>query len=1293
MNPLLNPTTPRPARPNLEKVHKLVQSQKNHAASSASSKPGLPTNWFYDEFAAAKFWHDLEAQDTERRLQLDDQNQFKQISASADRIREAIARYEAEDQCLLIALIELVVDDTAVESLDRRDILLDARQRLYQMILEHSEKSDLQGEMLDSLRSWLQELARGRLNRDPDLVPALAYPKEERLAELADLSRRKAEHSERALGLHDDIVASLLRRIRGIRETLAERETQIARMTQAQQLPSRGRRRAAKTLEPGELELVNAHRRAAELQSQVSRLKRDLSDAGIPQRTEDVKVDEPEIPMLSVEKEIEYEQQISLLSSEVRALKREAKELQKQVASEKQNQMALEKRLRAQKITKKVLESNLATANANLQQQALFEARIKEMELQQAKAKPDESMSVLKTTQAYDHKMEEMAAGFRNEVARIRDAQERKYRDRLDELSAAFQSGDSNKMFMQAIRQLQEKNDALQAESRQQLDDQKQMYTSQNAALKKNYEQILKRRDQDQQNSTLVHKSDLEIRLHSQKVELEGRYNKAMIAKERENTEAMSDMREQFVKKLESLKGRLERVTKERDSMRSLIEANPGMDDMLARMDLEEDEEEAAVEDGFLVQSLVSLKEREIEDRLMAKYSTMYAQQRKLFEELRAWDSRQSEAFYKAKLQNTLAEFRDAAMAGIQQFADDPAQSRAGMDVMNVVIDRLEALARNQLPVVPTIPVSEANVKMDELKMQLTTVQNENEAFKRTIEGLGGLASPGNKAIIDGLGRSVAAQASEIARLKSERQKSTQLAAGPVSFTVIRHSIAHLLMHPLLRTKAVQCPDDAQIHENAAVPGLQGIQGPPEFSRTVDSPRHEAIKVDPIIRQTASEIAAAHSELRLHFQAIVSQNKVWVQQLKGIVREMMRRFAAGQGTIEVLTDQVKIERSKAIELQKSLFESEEQMEELQIKLKECLSRIGILQTEKELAENKIVVLTESEADANRSIAHISGVLLGLRDECNKQLKELENMRIHLDALETEKCAKLTRRRIEMEITSPPFLIFSSHPTRVRITVSSRPASPAALPRSSGATIRRSNYPGLIPMGQPPEAPAVVLGESMRFREADANMQFFRNLERRVGVLQKQLLEKTGECQAVRDRLHDANQLLFKAGVLNQRATREVRKLTLLHDRTKQGLTRAVAMISERDQDVVGLRRKVFNFHRIAGRVVRHIDEKCPELKDANEAFARVLVAFHDDDVLVRMAREEIISMQRVEQQRKKFVQIEQQKIMGALGAMCFLTQNTETYKQRPPTVKVSRLSAREKPAKSRKKVVPARAPR
>jgi hypothetical protein len=112
------------------------------------------------------------------------------------------------------------VDDTAVESLDRRDILLDARQRLYQMILDHSEKSDLQGEMLDSLRSWLQDLARGKLNRDPDLVPAVAYPKVERLAELADLSCRKAEHSERALGLHDDIVASLLRRIRGIGETL-----------------------------------------------------------------------------------------------------------------------------------------------------------------------------------------------------------------------------------------------------------------------------------------------------------------------------------------------------------------------------------------------------------------------------------------------------------------------------------------------------------------------------------------------------------------------------------------------------------------------------------------------------------------------------------------------------------------------------------------------------------------------------------------------------------------------------------------------------------------------------------------------------------------------------------------------------------------------------------------------------------------------------------------------------------------------------------------------------------------
>jgi hypothetical protein len=47
------------------------------------------------------------------------------------------------------------------------------------------------------------------------------------------------------------------------------------------------------------------------------------------------------------------------------------------------------------------------------------------------------------------------------------------------------------------------------------------------------------------------------------------------------------------------------------------------------------------------------------------------------------------------------------------------------------------------------------------------------------------------------------------------------------------------------------------------------------------------------------------------------------------------------------------------------------------------------------------------------------------------------------------------------------------------------------------------------------------------------MCFFRDLEKRLQLLQKQLLEDTHECQEEWDRTHLANQFLFNAGLQNE----------------------------------------------------------------------------------------------------------------------------------------------------------------
>jgi hypothetical protein len=77
------------------------------------------------------------------------------------------------------------------------------------------------------------------------------------------------------------------------------------------------------------------------------------------------------------------------------------------------------------------------------------------------------------------------------------------------------------------------------------------------------------------------------------------------------------------------------------------------------------------------------------------------------------------------------------------------------------------------------------------------------------------------------------------------------------------------------------------------------------------------------------------------------------------------------------------------------------------------------------------------------------------------------------------------------------------------------------------------------------------------------------------------------------------------------------------------------LIPERDRELVGLRMKIFNFHRIAGTIAGPLDSVEPELEEAGMAFAPILGTSRDDDALTKMAKQEILPMQPIEEKCKK----------------------------------------------------------
>jgi hypothetical protein len=62
---------------------------------------------------------------------------------------------------------------------------------------------------------------------------------------------------------------------------------------------------------------------------------------------------------------------------------------------------------------------------------------------------------------------------------------------------------------------------------------------------------------------------------------------------------------------------------------------------------------------------------------------------------------------------------------------------------------------------------------------------------------------------------------------------------------------------------------------------------------------------------------------------------------------------------------------------------------------------------------------------------------------------------------------------------------------------------------------------------------------------------------------------------------------------------------------------------QRHREIVLLRRKIFNAHRIAGAITGQLDSPEPELEDANAELARILVTFKEHDLLTRIVQQEL----------------------------------------------------------------------
>jgi hypothetical protein len=126
-------------------------------------------------------------------------------------------------------------------------------------------------------------------------------------------------------------------------------------------------------------------------------------------------------------------------------------------------------------------------------------------------------------------KVEDFGAMFRKMTPQTGDANERRYRQQMNESAAAFESGNQNRIVAEIAAQANQQIEAVQAEIEKQFQQQHQRFEGQLKVIAKNYERIIKQREFEIGSSNSIHKSELEARLETSQFELDSAHCHAML--------------------------------------------------------------------------------------------------------------------------------------------------------------------------------------------------------------------------------------------------------------------------------------------------------------------------------------------------------------------------------------------------------------------------------------------------------------------------------------------------------------------------------------------------------------------------------------------------------------------------------------------------------------------------------------------------------------------------------------------------------------------------------------------
>ncbi|OHS95314.1 hypothetical protein TRFO_38582 [Tritrichomonas foetus] len=839
MNRRFLPGADKSEKPGINRHHQLVISEKSKAALKSEKKvrDSLPGDWMYNENKANEVWNELEniASSNERGMMQKEKNPFKKIDESATKIRNTITNFEVQDQEFLMEFMDLLGDDSFVDSIDQESILLEAQIRLQQMIDEHVDFGERQASLLHSLTSWFNDVQNNPETRDGSRHQDVSSYNVDRLRDLIEnYMVHTSSNLEKAEILHQDLVQNLSSKVNEYQKTISQKDLQLNQMNQTLSMSnSRGRNRSRASLRDivnYDSELAVSQRKVLELQQQLSTLKHALveysqvnqSDA-IKQLMKQAESIDPngnqasltmsafmkELPgdgsgsmlhpsssplshdssAISVEKEIEFESKLRVLAAQIQNLKDDNKTLRDQIISNKQNEIVADKKLSTMERQKKTIENALQSANKKLElMKSTYESTIQELKQNQEAIISSERSgeSIIDVRREYEEKIDRLSEEYRKNLADYQAKSDANYQKKVREIAKACDQGEMAKALDELTLQYQQQFLEMQRQHKKQMNDEKRRAAEKINQISKHYENILQKKEDTIE---IIQKSvdnEVKNRLLDVQIEYDEKFNLKNLENHENSLNELNQIRREMKASIDQLKEKLIKVTRERDTLRTLIETNDLAADLMDELNgNNNEEEEEANEDDVLQQSLQSLKEKEIENKVAEKFTLMLQAQKEILTEAHKWELENAKNYFKMKYDNEYDNFRGKVAFSCTELKDQLMDDKNVIESPALIDNLLETTLKlvdydsdehlNNIFQNPTIPLTDVDVKIDELKKKIISLTSENELWKKTFDHIQkNQIENGTKVNKEDIAQTMksllAGQASDMAEIERENQ-------------------------------------------------------------------------------------------------------------------------------------------------------------------------------------------------------------------------------------------------------------------------------------------------------------------------------------------------------------------------------------------------------------------------------------------------------------------------------------------------------------------------------------------